>query len=85
MTAKQRAAEKAEHADQLARHQRERVELERLLLEADQMLKSSKSRKRRELDFRQLKESFQLSAKYGHEIGPGGRSILDGTYRKGRR
>ena len=85
MTAKEKAAERAEVQAMLDRQLRERVELDRSLLEATKMLESSKSRKRHELSMRQLKESFQLSDKYGHEIGPGGRSIIDGTYKKGRR
>ena len=85
MTRAQKAAEKREVIEQLARHGRERVELEQELKKATELLEASKGKKRRELSFQQLKESFQLSEKYGHEIGPGGRSILDGTYKRGRR
>lgn len=85
MTHTQKAAEKIEREEQLARHIRERVDLERSLLEGSKILEASASRKRRELDTRQLKETFQLMEKYGRKLGPGGRSILDGTYKQGRR
>jgi proline dehydrogenase len=85
MTSKQKAAESREQREQLKRHEGERVELERSLLTSAATLKATADRKRRELDFHQLKETFQLRAKYGHEIGPGGQSILDGTYKRGRR
>ena len=85
MTAKQKAAEAIEQREQLKRHELERVELERSLLTSAATLKATADRKRRDLDFRQLRETFQLREKYGHEIGPGGQSILDGTYKRSRR
>jgi hypothetical protein len=85
MTRAMKAAEKREQEEMLARHQRERVELERSQREEESKLVAAGKRKRHDLDMRQLKEDFALSDKYGHEIGPGGRSILDGTYNRRRR
>lgn len=85
MTRAQKAAEKLEQQQQLGRHEQERVDLERSVREAATIFQQSASRKRRELEMRQLKETFQLMEKYGRQIGPGGRSILDGTYKRGRR
>ena len=83
--AAQKKAEQLEQAEQLKNHEAERVELERVLLEEGAALDRSRQRRRAQLSLRQLRETFQLRAKYGHEIGPGGQSILDGTYKGGRR
>ena len=85
MTAKQRKTEAIERSEMLKRHWNECVALEKTLLEEGAVLDRRRQNRRGDLSVRQLRETFQLREKYGHPLGAGATSILDGTYNRRRR